>query len=64
MNAVAVIALFNSLLTAAEQLAPEVKALANKGQISVEDQAAMLAKYNGLKAIVEAGPFQGPEWKV
>lgn len=59
-----VIALLQAILGITPTLIDEVQTLANKGQITADQQAAMLKAYQDLKAKVEAGPFTGPEWQV
>lgn len=64
METAALLALINGLLGALPSLITEVQTLANKGEITTEQQAEVLAKYQALEALVQAGPFSGPEWKV
>ena len=64
METAALLALINGLLGALPSLITEVQTLANKGEITTEQQAEVLAKYQALEALVQAGPFNGPEWTV
>lgn len=63
MDPITILSLLSGSLSLAEQLIPLVNDAVQKGQISVEDQAAVLAKYNSLKAKAD-GQFSGPAWQV
>jgi hypothetical protein len=60
MNTVVIL---NAALTLVEELLPKLSELKANGEISAEQQAALLAKYNSLKARAD-GQFAGPEWQV
>jgi outer membrane protein TolC len=64
MDPITIITLANAALALVEQAVPQIQALANKGEITADQQASTLAAYQSLKATVEAGPFAGPEWQV
>lgn len=60
MNEIAIISATLSLI---EKLWPVVEDAVKKGQVSIEAQAELRAKYNALRAKADAA-FEGPEWKV
>jgi hypothetical protein len=64
MGTAAILELANALLGALPTIITEVQTLAQKGEITADQQATVLAKYQALEALVNAGPFSGPEWKV
>ena len=64
MGTAAILELANALLGAMPTIINEVQTLAQKGEITADQQAAVLAKYQALEALVNSGPFSGPEWKV
>lgn len=57
------LALINGAMALTEALLPKLKQLKLSGAISDEEQAAVLARFNALKAKGDAA-FQGPEWEV
>lgn len=59
MNSAAVLALLDLFISGAEKLTPVVQDLVNKGEISIEQQNAALAR---LAAIRDGSGF-GPGWK-
>lgn len=63
MNPVIVVQLLTSALADAAILLPVIQTLTATGQITVEQQTAVLAQYNSLKTQAE-GQFAGPEWKL
>lgn len=60
MNSAAILALFDLLISGAEKLAPVVQDLVNKGEITVDQQNASLAR---IAAIRDGSGFGGPGWK-
>lgn len=62
MDPITIVALANAALGMVEALMPQVAALFKNGEISVEDQKALLDRYNAVKAATESG-FTGEEWK-
>ena len=63
MNPIAILAATNAALSLAEQLLPLIDQLSAKGEVSAEQQAELLAKYNSLKTQAD-GQFSGPAWQV
>lgn len=63
MDPIAIITTASAALSLVEQLLPLIDGLQKNGQISVADQAALLAKYESLKAKAD-GQFSGPAWQV
>ncbi len=62
MNPATIIALLNAAMSMTEELLPLVTEAAQKGEISPEQQAKVLARYQSLKNRAE-GQFSGLEWK-
>lgn len=63
MDPITAIALANASMQLLNVLIPEIQAMIAKGQITNEQQQAILDQYNALKATVAAGGFTGPEWQ-
>jgi polyhydroxyalkanoate synthesis regulator phasin len=63
MDPITIISIINASLTLVEQLTPQVKELFQKGDITAEQQKALLDRYNALKANIDA-EFSGPEWQI
>lgn len=61
MDPLVLIGAANAAFALIEALIPQIAAMVGKGEISVEQQKAILDKYNSLKKSVEDG-FTGPEW--
>lgn len=53
----------NAALALAEKLIPLVDQAVKNGQVTVDAQAELRAKYDALRAKADAA-FQGPEWLV
>lgn len=64
MDPLTAIALANAAIQVLQVLIPEIEKLANKGQVSVEQQQAVMDKYNTLRAQIIAGGFKGPEFEM
>jgi len=62
MNASVVLAVIDGALRIMERLWPELARLGTAGEISAEDQAALRARVDRLRAGGQA--FEGPEWEV
>ena len=67
MNAIAALQLVNALIQGLELLMPQIRNWTAKGEISVADQAALLARIDSLRAAASGqatptGEFTGPEW--
>lgn len=63
MNPVAILAATNAALSLAEKLLPLIDQLAAKGEVTPEQQAELLARYNSLKTQAD-GQFTGPAWQL
>jgi len=63
MDPATILALVSGALSLTEQLLPQLQALQTSGQITADQQAAVLARYNSLKAAAD-GQFAGPEWQL
>lgn len=63
MNALAIIAAANAALALAETLAPQIAALVASGEVTKEQQAQILARYQALKDKANEH-FAGPEWEI
>lgn len=63
MNPLAILATANAALSLLEQLLPLIDGLAAKGEVTPEQQAELLAKYNSLKTQAD-GQFTGTAWQV
>lgn len=63
MDPITIIAATNAALALAETLIPKIREMANSGEITPEDQLAVLSRYRSLKAQAD-GQFSGPEWTV
>lgn len=63
MDPITIIAAANGGIQLVEALLPLIQQLAQKGDISVDQQAQLLARYNSLKAKAD-GQFSGPEWQI
>jgi hypothetical protein len=63
MDPITILALINGSINLIETALPAIQQAVNNGQISVEQQAQLLARYNSLKAKAD-GQFSGPEWAV
>lgn len=61
MDPITAIAAAEAAMKLVQALAPEIEAWAKKGQITVEQQLALRARYAALQ---EANHFSGPEWEV
>lgn len=61
MDPVTILSIVDSAAQILESLAPELTALKNKGLITDEQQAQLMAGYKSLEQLA-AGQFQGPEW--
>lgn len=61
MSAAAIVAAVNAAITVIEALAPAISALFKKGEITVEQQAALSERLNKLRP--GGGAFTGPEWE-
>lgn len=61
MDPVTAVTLANAALALLEALIPQISKMVSAGEISTEDQQAVLDRYNAVKAAVEKG-FTGPEW--
>lgn len=60
MNAAAILAALNALIEGAERLGPVIADLRRQGLITVEEQAAVKARLDAVRAET----FSGPEWDV
>jgi hypothetical protein len=63
MTAASTVLVINASLTLLEELLPKLSQLKASGEITAEQQAAVLAKYTSLKTRAD-GQFAGPEWQV
>lgn len=63
MTAVATLAAANAALALAETLIPQIASLVQSGEVSKEEQSALLNRYEALKNAT-AEHFTGPEWEV
>ena len=63
METAAIIAALNGALSLSTTLLPLIQQLQQQGQITAQQQAALLAQYNSLKTQAD-GQFSGPEWKL
>lgn len=61
--ALATIAAISAALSLVEAGLPLIEGFVQSGQMTVEQQAALLAKYNSLK-IAADGQFSGPAWQI
>lgn len=62
MDPITIIAAVNAALALVETLIPQLSRLLQNGEITVEQQQAVLDRYNALKKAAEEG-FSGPEWE-
>jgi hypothetical protein len=62
MEAAAVVGAVDAAITLIDKLAPSIKAMVSKGEISVETQAALDKRVAALRPGGTA--FAGPEWEV
>ena len=60
MNPLIILALLDGALTMVEKLTPVVKGLFAKGDITVEQQQALLDR---IAALSKDDAFSGPQWK-
>jgi|GEM_PF-2748735 len=63
MDPLTAIAALNASITLTQTLLPVIAQMKNDGQITAEQQAELLAKYNSLRAQAD-GQFSGPQWQV
>jgi hypothetical protein len=63
METTAILAAVNAALDITTQLLPLINQLAAKGEVTPEQQAELLARYNSLKTQAD-GQFTGPAWQV
>lgn len=63
MNPIAIVQLVNALFSMTEELLPQLSKMSKDGQITPEQQAKLIARYNSLKTRAD-GQFSGPEWKI
>lgn len=63
MDPLTILAVINGSLALTESLLPVLDQLVKSGQITAEQQAVILAKYNSLKARAD-GQFSGPQWAI
>ena len=63
MNAIAILGAINAGLALIESLLPLLQQAVQAGEITVDQQSELLAKYVSLKNRAD-GQFSGPEWKV
>ena len=61
MDPLTILNAVNAGLALVDALLPELQKLQLKGEISVEQQQAVLDRYSRLKARAD-GQFSGPEW--
>lgn len=61
MDPITIITAASAAATLLQTLLPEIQAMANKGQISPEDQQKLWNSIQGLKS---SAAFQGPEWTI
>lgn len=62
MDALTTIAAVNAALALVEALTPEIAALAQRGEISTDQQQTVLDRYNAVKKACEQG-LVGSEWE-
>lgn len=63
-NAAAVIAAINGAATILEILLPLVQKYVQSGEITVEQQAQLLAKIEAMRPTPTNDPFNAPHWKL
>jgi hypothetical protein len=63
MDPITAIAAVSAALSLVESLIPKIAEWTKQGDISPEQQAELLAKYNSLRSRAD-GQFTGPEWEV
>ena len=63
METTAILAAVNAALDITTRLLPLIDQLAAKGEVTPEQQAELLARYNSLKTQAD-GQFTGPAWQV
>jgi hypothetical protein len=63
MNPIVIINSVNAALALLQNLLPLLDGMVDRGEISVEQQARVRAKYDSLKNQTD-GQFQGPHWQV
>lgn len=61
MSAPIIIAIIDGLISMIEKLAPMVQQLASKGEVTVEQQQALMQRMEDLNKL---DLFSGPEWRV
>ena len=61
MDPITVLTLANGLIDLVETLAPKITELFNKGEITAEQQTALLKRIDGIRS---GELFKGPEWQV
>ena len=62
MDPITAITAVNAALSLVEALIPQLSAWLKSGDITIEQQQSVLARYNALKQAVSEG-FSGPEWE-
>jgi hypothetical protein len=60
MGAIEIVSLVDLLLTAVEKLGPRISQLVQKGEITVEQQIALIGRIASIQSGVA---FQGDHWK-
>jgi len=63
MDPISILAAISASIDIAEKLLPLVSQLKADGQITADQQADILARFESLKAKAD-GQFSGPEWQV
>lgn len=63
MDPITLISLASGAMSMVETLIPAIQKLAQSGEITKEQQQAVLEKYNALVSSGDA-MFEGPEWQV
>lgn len=63
MSPLVIIAAANAALSLVETLIPKIQEWVQTGEITADQQADLLARYNSLKNKAD-GQFSGPEWKL
>lgn len=63
MDPLTILNAVNAGLALVDALLPELQKLQLKGEITVEQQEQVLARYHSLRARAD-GQFSGPEWQI